>query len=408
MQRALPMRGNDANPASAQAPLTLVLDYCRVPESGSSQLFFKLTEYFSGPVRTELLWETQWSPATNLLTRVFRSRALRYLRPRSRLAGAVFALLAYRVLLPRYERELGRKYAGVPLRGIWSPSHELLPLLAMALAHRFRCPFHVSMFDLPYTFWLQKSELAILERGFAEWIQEAGSVDFASPEMQRYCRQLRNGKYDCDFAIWSSAGIAAGPARPVHARSRIVRIAFCGALRFFEEIESLSSALVLLERRYGCKIVLRLFSGKRLNLPAVENMGFIADKTLLAAALQECDLAYSPLSLAAKDRLLAETSFPGKIETYLQAALPILAHAPSSAANYRFVVGNEVGIGIDSAHPQAIAQRIREYSEAVGLRERHAQNCHAALQQSFAPEQRAVFFSQLFSQPVLARAQGGR
>jgi glycosyltransferase involved in cell wall biosynthesis len=393
---------------SAQTPLTLVLDHSRVLESGSSQLFFKLTEYFSEPVRTELLWEPQWSPATNLLTRIYRSRVLRYFRTRSRLAGAVFALLAYRVLLPRYERELGRKYAGVPLRGIWSPSHELLPLLAMALARRFRCPFHVSLFDVPHTFSLQKSELVLLERGFAEWMREADSVDFASPEMWRSCWHLRIGKEGRDIAIWSSAGVAAGQARPVCARNRIARIAFCGSLRFFREIESLSDALLLLERRCGCKIVLRLFSSKRLSLPAVENLGFIADPAQLAVALQECDLAYSPLSLAAKDRLLVETSFPGKITTYLQAALPILAHAPSSAANYRFIVGNEVGIGIDTADPEAIAQRIQEYSEAVELRERHAQNCHAALKRFFAPEERAAFFSQLFAPPILARAQGER
>ncbi len=379
-------------------PLTLVVECSRAVDSGGTQLFFKLTEYLSGPKRVELLWKRQWSFTTNLLSRIWRSRVLRYLRTRSRIGSTIYCFLAYRMLLPRFEVELGRRYSGVAIQGVWAPSNELMPMLAMALAKKFACPFHISMFDIPYTFSLKKRELAIVEHGFRGWIKEAASVDYATPEMQSYCKQLRNGKVEDDIAIWSSAGVSCGRARTRQTRSRVRRIALCGSLRFFREIRCLSEALTLLERRYGEKVVLWLFSGKPLDLPAVEYKGFVADRAKLIEALDECDLAYSPLSLNPKDRLLVETSFPGKIATYLQADLPILAHAPESASNYRFVTGNGVGIGIDTLNPEWIAEKVHEYSESVELRECHARNCRAVLERFFATEQRADYFSRLFTQ----------
>jgi hypothetical protein len=92
-----------------------------------------------------------------------------------------------------------------------------------------------------------------------------------------------------------------------------------------------------------------------------------------------------------------ETSFPGKIATYLQADIPIIAHAPATASNHRFVVENEVGIGIDSLDPELIAARILQYEVAPELRRSHARNCKRALKKWFDPRLRADYFSDPFA-----------
>jgi hypothetical protein len=104
-----------------------------------------------------------------------------------------------------------------------------------------------------------------------------------------------------------------------------------------------------------------------------------------------------------------ETSFPGKIATYLQADLPILAHAPASATNYRFVLENDVGIGIDTLDPERIAEQILSYDAASELRQRHAGNCYDVLRKKFDPASRREFFSALFEDsPVYADTKAGQ
>lgn len=381
-------------------PVVLILEYDQVRESGGSELFSQLTKYLDGPVEYLLIWETRWEVLTEVLQRIGRSRVLRFLRTRSRIAGVVFTAVTYRALLPRIKTELCRKYAGVPIRGIWSPSHELLPMLAMELAEELGCPFHISVFDLPHTFSLQKIEIEFLERSCELWAKRAASLDLASPAMKQHCDRFRSSASDRDLITWSSAGVAPSSSKRGETSRKIRTIAFCGSLRFFKEFNCLSDALALLEQRYGERVSLRLFSSKRLNLPGVEYMNFMSDRSVLEAALRECDVAYSPLSMDPNDALLVETSFPGKMATYLQADLPILAHAPSSAANHRFVVENGVGIGLDSFDPEWIAARIHKYGEEFELRQQHAQNCRVALEKFFSPAVRAKYFSTIFTESL--------
>jgi len=367
-------------------------------ECGGSELFFHLVKLCERPSRVVVPTEFKWSLTTRLLIRVWRrNRLVRFIKNRSNTVSRLYTILVYRILQPRLEAELSRAYRDTKIAGIWTIAHDFLPSLALSLARRFCCPLHVSVFDIPYTFGFPDDENSLLKRCFPDWAREAFSLDFASPGMKEYFAPYREGTAERDTVIWSSAGISPAPTRPPQVRSSIESIVFCGALRFFHEMRALSKALVLLERRYGKRIALKLYASKSLDMPACEYMGFLTNRADLTTALRSCDLAYSPLSFDPKDRLLVETSFPGKIASYLQADIPIIAHAPATASNHRFVVENEVGIGIDSLDPELIATRILQYESTPELRQSHARNCQRALGKWFDPGARAGYFSDPFA-----------
>ena len=374
----------------------LVIAENQVRECGGSELFVRLTEFRSRPGFMEVLKSTHRTAGTNFLVRIWRSRIVRYIKNRSRMVAAVYVPLIYSLLAQRLERELYQKYRDSQVDGVWCPSNELIPMVARSVAKQLRCPLHVSVFDLPYTFSLQEPELRAIRAGFEKWAKEAGSLDFASPGMSEYFRRFRASSSERDIAIWSSAGVVPESQTLHITRPRMSSIAFCGSLRFFREMRALNDGLALLERNHGRRIILKVFSGKRLAMSNIQYMGFLTDRVQLAAALGQCDVAYSPLSIDIKDRELVETSFPGKMATYLQSNIPIIAHAPSSATNYRFVTEHQVGIGIDTRNPQVIADRIIEYEAAHELRERHARNCNEVLRVQFDPITRKEYFSHLF------------
>ena len=405
----MPAHNDGPQSPETDAGQVLILAANSVRECGGSELFNHLAEYFPRPTLATALMSTQWTATTNFLVRIWRSRGVRYIKNRSRIVAAVYVRLIYGFLRSRLECELFRKYRDSGIVGVWCLSNELLPILANNLARRLQCPLHVSVFDLPYTFGYQEAENSVIRAGFEQWALEANSLDFASPGMAAHLEPYRGRRAERDIAVWSSAGVPLGPRRLPIARPGVKSIVFCGSLRFFREFKALSAALALLERKYGRRIVLRLFSNKQLDLPGVEYMGFETDRVKLVETLRESDLAYSPLSLDAKDRLLVETSFPGKIATYLQADLPILAHAPASATNYRFVLENDVGIGIDTLDPERIAEQILNYDAASELRQRHAGNCYDVLRKKFDPASRREFFSALFEDsPVYADTKAGQ
>lgn len=385
----------------------LVIAENQMRECGGSKLFVRLTEFRSGPAFMEVLKSTHRTAGTNFLVRIWRSRIVRYIKNRSRIVASVYVPLIYGLLARRLERELYQKYRDSQVEGVWCPSNEFIPMVAQSVARQLRCPLHVSVFDLPYTFGLQQPELSAIREKFPKWAADAHSLDFASPGMSEYFRPFRTSSSERDIAIWSSAGVVPNLQRLHITRPRISSIAFCGSLRFFREMRALNDGLALLERKHGRRIVLKVFSGKRLVMSNVEYMGFLTDHEELVKALGDCDVAYSPLSIDNKDRELVETSFPGKMATYLQSNIPIVAHAPSSATNYRFVTEHEVGIGIDSLDPQVIVERIIEYEAAHELRERHSSNCYDVLRVQFDPKMRKAYFANLFKNNIEYAAMKG-
>jgi hypothetical protein len=391
--KAEPFPSKAINGASGRI---LVIAENQVRECGGSELFIRLTEFSSRPAFMEVLKSTHRTAGTNFLVRIWRNRIVRYIKNRSRMVAAAYVPLIYGLLARRLERELYQKYRDSQVEGVWCPSNELIPMVAQSVANQLRCPLHVSVFDLPFTFSLQQPELRAIREGFPKWVADAHSFDFASPGMSEYFRPFHAGRSERDIAIWSSAGVVPDTQRLHITRPRLSSIAFCGSLRFFREMRALNDGLALLERHHGRRIVLKVFSGKRLAMSNIEYMGFLTDRARLSEALGDCDVAYSPLSIDIKDRELVETSFPGKMATYLQSNIPIIAHAPTSASNYRFVTEHEVGIGIDSLDPQVICDRIMEYEAAHELRERHSHNCYDLLRVQFDPRMRKEYFAHLF------------
>jgi len=154
--------------------------------------------------------------------------------------------------------------------------------------------------------------------------------------------------------------------------SDVFRIGFAGSVTAPEELESLQRALDRLGWRVGERpIELNLF-GKRFKLVShaarnVRYHGFLPTQDDVIEGLSRCHLCYLPQPFAESRRWFAEYSFPTKASTYLASGVPILLHAPTTAALAKFAAKNQetadrsrFGFECNTHEPEQLARIIRD------------------------------------------------
>ena len=385
--------------------MILVLLDVRKRTDGGSRLINDLLAFLPRDHDVVVLADSNWGILGNVLRRCCFNPYVRYLKRRSEFACLVYLWVYYELFARLVTARLTKAYRSRGVKHLWCVSNEIVPLVASRLKGEFSCSLHVSIQDIPWTYQLALSERELLRQRIEEWLPGVTSWDVQSPGMEQHLRRYlpREGR---GVVIWSSAGVPVPPVRHSKIQPQIVVIAFCGSLRFRREFDALVSAVTLLNGRRAKPIQIRLYAVRPHPSPLVSWRGYVETDTLIAD-LESADLAYSPLGFGEDDRLLAETSFPGKIATYLRAGVPILAHAPEYASNVRFVRANHVGLAVTSLDPQVIARELEIYESALRQRALEGQRIREAVAQHFAVETRRAFFGTLAGRPEETGARNG-
>ena len=365
---------------------------------GGSNLFFGLVDQYLGDKIIVLLYKNRIDAFVYLLSRICYNKLVRYLKRYSFLYP-IYHLLFYKLFLSVTCRAIKAKYSSIAFKGIWTNSNDILPLLAIRLSKEFHCPVHISVFDLPFTFSQCSMERRYLQINFEEWLKSVVSFDFASDNMKSYILARASSCHNANV-IWSSPGLPSdltpGEAEyNVRSAHKNIIIVFCGSVRFRREMRAFADALGLLSKK-GKSCEFRIRTSKRSFPIKADWLPYIANHDHLISELKECDFAYSPMEFDAYNRLLAETSFPGKFMDYLEAGLPIIAHAPSYAASYDFVKKNDLGIVIDSIDPEVIATSLFGYLNNPMIIQTQKSNAATASGLFYRKDERSLFFNKLF------------
>jgi hypothetical protein len=209
--------------------------------------------------------------------------------------------------------------------------------------------YHLSIQD-DYKTHLPIYESRVLKEKFKFIIENADSIDFISNSMESHYRKVYN--ITSRTMIFYISNISHHSKLP-KIKSSITKIGYAGNIWCGASFIPLLKALEECSSMYNIKINLLIFTQ---NMPRklfnnysdfVEFKGFKSYELLLNE-LQNCDLLYLPMSFNQKDRDLNVTSFPSKILTYLNSAIPILNHSPADSATNDFIMDNNVGFSINS------------------------------------------------------------
>jgi hypothetical protein len=202
---------------------------------------------------------------------------------------------------------------------------------------------------------------------FAAVLRGATSVSVISTNMQLY--------YEAQYGIAPIVirPVAAMPAFLQHAtrRRRTLRVVFAGSLYAKTEWNALLKSLAAQQWRIAEKRVVIYFLGafplrgadydrhvKRLGHRSSEEAAKISKK---------CDVAYLPYWLSDDRELVAATSFPSKLATYLSSGLPVLNHGPRTSEVTRIMCDHAIGISCHSLAVDEISSALKTLVQPANL-----------------------------------------
>lgn len=183
---------------------------------------------------------------------------------------------------------------------------------------------------------------------FADVLRRAEKVSVISTNMQMRYRDL----FEVEAVVLRP--IATEPKEnPRSGRRRgTLRLLFAGSLYAKDEWNALVRTLQELCWRINGRRVVLYYVG------AFPLRGVVADRhvrrlghrtsTDTMAIARRCDAAYLPYWLSGKSALVAATSFPSKLATYLSCGLPVLNHSPRTSETTRIMADHPIGASCDS------------------------------------------------------------
>lgn len=223
-------------------------------------------------------------------------------------------------------------------RALWVVLHGAGVPVAAELVKRRTLPLHVTVHDDPAFGVALRSRryLALtpcIERALSRALRGADSVDVIGEEMrERYLL-----RYGVSSRVVHRA--VAGPVAPVpeyDANRHGLRIGVLGNTYSYDPLPVLGRVLGRTARALGVPARLTMVGighGERLKRDLagsgvdIESPGHV-DERAATRILSECFALYLNYPFDRRAAVLRQTSFPTKLATYLNAARPILTHAP--------------------------------------------------------------------------------
>jgi glycosyltransferase involved in cell wall biosynthesis len=213
--------------------------------------------------------------------------------------------------------------------------------IAARLARRTTVPIHLSVHDDPaFSIALASRRYLVLTpaiaRDFARALRAAASVDVISEGMaDRYLR-----RYGVRSVIVRRGLDRVIEPSPPYAKERLgLRVGILGNTYGYRQLLILGQAVAEAARKVGVPgrlLVVGAGHGERLRRDLagqveVEFTGHI-DEAEAVRHLQRCFLLYLNYPFPAVHAVRRQTSFPTKLSTYVQAARPLLIHAPADSS----------------------------------------------------------------------------
>jgi hypothetical protein len=286
---------------------------------------------------------------------------------------------------------------------VWVVMHGAAVHAAARLLRISDVPVHLTVHDDPAFANALRSRryLALvpwIERDFARALRRARSVDVIGEGMRR--RYL--SRYGVDSVVVHRALDAPVPEPPRYDRTLGLTVGVLGSTYAYGQLPVLARAVERAAGRLGVPgrvVVLGRSHGERLREEMggrveVEVAGHV-DEPRGVERLRGCFALYLNYPFGRRDRVLRQTSFPTKLSTYVQAARPLLLHAPRDssvaplAEDYGYAL---LWPSMDEADGAALLERLwREPSSVEGF-------------QRSAEAVRARYFDPERNRRVLARA----
>ena len=226
-------------------------------------------------------------------------------------------------------------------RALWVVMHHAGVPIAARLARSGRLPLHLTVHDDPAFGVALRSRryLALvpwIERDFAYAMRRASSVDVIGRGMaERYRR-----RYGAESSIVHRALDAPiAPSGDYDAARNGLRVGVLGSTYGYEQLPILARAVELAAGRLGVAprlLIVGRGHGERLRAEfagrlEVEFTGHVSEAEGVAL-LRDCFALYLNYPFARRDAVLRQTSFPTKLSSYVQAARPLLIHAPTDSS----------------------------------------------------------------------------
>lgn len=148
------------------------------------------------------------------------------------------------------------------------------------------------------------------------------------------------------------------------------RLAFAGSLYAKQEWNSLIRALDQSGWSVNGKRVVVYFVGAFPKFGALDGryvvkMGYRTTDEV-KVILAKCHAGYLPYWLAPEKSLVASTSFPSKLATYLSCGLPVLHHGPFYTEAARLLKATQAGVCCDKVDADAVLSALVAVSELSG------------------------------------------
>ena len=226
-------------------------------------------------------------------------------------------------------------------RGLWVVLHGSGVAIASRLVRDGSLPVHATVHDDPaYANALRSRRYLPLvpwiARDFARAIRGADSVDVIGPEMADHYRR----KYGVEASV-VHRGLP-GPVEPASDYDKAgcgLTVGVLGSTYAYKPLSILARAVERAARTLevpGRVVVVGRSHGDRLRSEMdgrveVEVLGHV-DEPEGVEALRRCFVLYLNYPFGPLDGALRRLSFPTKLSTYVQAARPILIHAPSDSS----------------------------------------------------------------------------
>lgn len=291
--------------------------------------------------------------------------------------------LMARTRLPRITEQAAAfaKETGAEMLWIAEQGQSII-LQARPLAKATGLPYVIQTWDSP-EWWMQancydeKTKAKVMQE-YGAALHEAECFIAASWNMEREFKE----KYQCKRAKAVVLGLPVEELPPVERDPEKIVIAMAGQIYATKEFEALVKALDAMQWRFGGQAIfldmyVRYLPHLDLEAPLPPNIRLKGWRVQseLQYELKKADLLYCPYWFDESYKIVAHTSFPNKLCTYLSVGVPAVVHAPeySSIAqfakehNAAYVIGTNDQAGVQRALERILGDPHREDMARRGL-----------------------------------------
>ncbi len=267
---------------------------------------------------------------------------------------------------------------------IWTMGCGETSSIVKKIHQQTKVPFHLSIMDdlLEKDFYTRKMYSKNLREDISYINNNYKTCDVISPYMRDYYVKKYNICLDA-INIWAGFVDCKHIIAPV-IMNRIKKIAHIGSIPrdMYQEHWALWNAIEILnesrsdENKISLDYYTPSFNYYRLGMDKQNNINRydLIPQDIFINTLKEYDLLYVNMWFDSNWEVHNKTSFPSKTISYIESAVPILAHGPKDSTIIQFINKYNGGLPVTSIEPKIIAKAISDFEENLSLRKQVSKN----------------------------------